>query len=187
LDDPEAYMELPTFRYHPDPIGTGSIEVSDVVCVVCQQARGYVYTSHAYSRKEYSNCICPWCIADGSAHGKLDVEFFDDVGIGGYGQWDKVSQVVIDEIVFRTPGFSGWQQERWFTHCEDAAAFLGRMGSEELRAYGEAIEVIRNYIGLNHKDERYELFEMLRKDGSPCAYLFRCLHCGTYGGYIDFD
>ena len=181
-------MELPTFRYDPDPIGTGSVKVSDTICEVCGQARGYVYTSHAYSRKEYTDCICPWCIADGSAHEKLGVEFFDGAGIGGYGLWDAVPQTVIDEIVFRTPGFSGWQQEKWFTHCGDAAAFLGRVGFEELQTYGEdAIEAIRDNIGFYDDDDWEEFFEKLDKDGAPCAYLFRCLHCGTYGGYTDTD
>lgn len=181
-------MELPAFRYHPDPIHTECIQVSDTVCVVCRQSRGYIYTGPVYSVKEYVDCICPWCIADGSAHKKLDVIFFDDISVGGGGKWDKVSPSIIDEIAFRTPGFSGWQPEQWFTHCEDAAAFLGRVGCEELKSYGaEAIQCIRDDTEIRDDDEWDEFFESLDKDGSPSAYLFRCLHCGKYGGYTDCD
>jgi uncharacterized protein CbrC (UPF0167 family) len=178
--------ELPHFRYHPDPLGTGSIAPSDKLCIVCEQQRGYIYTSHAYAEGEFTKCICPWCIADGSAHDKLEVEFFDAAGVGG--SWDEVAQDIIDEIVFRTPGFSGWQQEQWFTHCSDAAAFLGSVGSTELAAYGtDAIESIRGDTGIADEDQWLKFFETLDKDGSPRAYLFRCLHCGTYGGYQDCD
>jgi hypothetical protein len=34
---------LPSFRYHPDPVATGSIEPSDAVCRCCGRARGYIY------------------------------------------------------------------------------------------------------------------------------------------------
>ncbi len=40
---------------------------------------------------------------------------------------------VIDEVSGRTPGFSGWQQERWLVHCGDACAFLGPAGRTEIR------------------------------------------------------
>jgi uncharacterized protein CbrC (UPF0167 family) len=32
---------------------------------------------------------------------------------------------VVEEVAHRTPGFSTLQQARWWTHCGDAAAFLG--------------------------------------------------------------
>lgn len=180
-------MELPVFRYHPDPIQTGSIKISNRLCIVCKKARGYIYTSHAYSPNEYTECICPWCIADGNAHETLGVEFFSKRGIGS-GPRDSVSQAIVDEIVFRTPGFSGWQQEKWFTHCDDAASFLGRVGFEELQAFGiDAIEAIRDDTGLSDDDEWEEFFEKLDKNGSPCAYLFQCLHCGEFTGYTDCD
>lgn len=181
-------MPLPHFRYHPDPLATGCVEVSDQTCAVCGKARGYLYTSHIYSAKNSDKHICPWCIADGSAHKTLNVVFFDDVGVGGGGRWESVPQSVVDEIVFRTPGFSGWQQEKWFTHCGDAATFLGRVGFEELKAFPpSAAEAIREDTGISDDDEWEEFLEQLDKDGSPVAYLFQCLHCGSYGGYTDCD
>jgi uncharacterized protein CbrC (UPF0167 family) len=180
-------MTLPTFKYHPDPVATGSIERSNATCQCCGQKRGYIYVGPVFSVEELSDSICPWCIADGSAHAKFDAEFTDAAGIGDYGSWDTVPQAVIDEVAFRTPGFSGWQQERWWTHCGDAAAFLGRAGYAEVSKYGsELINVLRRELNMDG-DSWNEYFMQLDKDGSPSAYVFQCLHCGALGGYSDCD
>ena len=180
--------KLPEFRYHPDPIATGSIEQSNATCVCCGRARGYIYAGPVYAVKEYDRRICPWCIADGTAHAKLDASFHDEAGVGGYGDWDDVPEEVIEEIAHRTPGFTGWQQEQWWTHCGDAAQFIGRAGHDELVDAGpQAIEAIRENTGLPPGEEWDEFFDALDKDGSPTAYLFRCSKCGQIGGYQDCD
>ena len=141
-----------------------------------------------FAIEEYDEVICPWCIADGSAHEKLDTSFADEVFIGGGGSWDNVPESVIEEIAYRTPGFCGWQQEQWWTHCGDGAAFLGRVGWKELAQFGqEAIDAIRVSTGLDDGPEWRSFFAALDKDGSPTGYLFRCLKCGNLGGYHDCD
>lgn len=181
-------MTLPTFKYHPDPLATGSIIQSGTVCRCCGEARGYIYTGPVYAIKEYHDYICPWCIADGSAHERLGVFFSDEVGVGGGGIWDEVSEEVVEEVAYRTPGFSGWQQEQWWTHCGDAAQFLGRAGKKELEVFGpEAITAIRDSTGLSDGLEWDRFFAALDKDGSPTAYIFRCSKCGKLGGYQDCD
>ncbi len=179
---------LPSFKYHPDPIATGSIKPSDTECVCCHRARGYIYAGPVYAVEEYDECICPWCISDGSAHEKLDASFHNEEGIGGGGMWDDVSEEVVEAIACRTPGFSGWQQEQWWTHCGDAAQFLGRAGHDELAAAGsQAVEAIRESTGLEDGKKWQRLFKALDKDGSPTAYLFKCCKCGLHGGYQDCD
>ncbi len=185
---PPASQALPTFKYHPDPIASECVVPSDEVCICCQQPRGYVYRGPVYAEGEYEDCICPWCIADGSASSKLGAEFTDAAGVGGGGQWEDVPKEVVDEVAYRTPGFAGWQQERWATHCGDACAFLGRMGFAELQARGpEASKAIQDETGLKDGSEWDEFYRVLDKDGSPTAYLFQCLHCGEYLGYTDCD
>ena len=39
---------LPKFTYHPDPLATGAVGVSDRTCECCGQARGYIYTASVY-------------------------------------------------------------------------------------------------------------------------------------------
>ncbi|HEX6533435.1 MAG TPA: CbrC family protein [Gemmatimonadaceae bacterium] len=180
-------MTLPRFTYHPDPLATGSVVASDAMCTACGRARGYVYAGVPYAREEIEGAICPWCIADGTAASRLGAEFVDAAGIGDYGRWDAVPAEVVEEVSRRTPGFTGWQQERWWTHCGDAAEYLGRAGRRELEeTWPEAIEAIRLEIGFEGEEWRAYL-AALDADSSPTAYVFRCRHCGALGGYSDFD
>ena len=161
---------------------------SEAECVCCGQARGFIYEGPVYSVDDYESCICPWCIADGSAHDRLEASFADEAGVGGGGEWDAVPESVVTEIAHRTPGFSGWQQEQWWTHCGDAAKFLGRAGKSELEAFGpSAIDAIRANTGLDDGPEWRRFLDALDKNGSPTAYMFQCSVCGTLGGYQDCD
>jgi hypothetical protein len=174
---------LPTFVYHPDPVATGSIVSSTKVCECCGRARGYTYEGAIYGADV--EVLCAWCIADGSAHDKLGIELIDRDAIGCYGAWGTVSDEIVDVVANRTPGFSGWQQERWWVCCNDAAAFLGPAGRDELLAFGShAIEAIRVESGFDGV-EWSDYLEELDTDDGPTAYVFRCRHCGRPGGYSD--
>ena len=173
---------------HPDPVANGVLVPSETSCVRCGEKRGWVYTGPVYAIGEYDGCICPWCIADGTAHEQLGASFTDEDGIGGEGEWDAVPTPVLEEVAHRTPGFAGWQQERWWTHCGDAAQFLGCVGQNELEAHGsEAVAAIRRSTGLDDGPEWRRFYAALNKNGSPRAYLFRCTACGALGGYQDCD
>ncbi len=177
---------LPSFRYHKDPIATGSVVPSTNLCVVCERSRGYIYTGPTSAEEDLEDEICPWCIADGSACAKYDAEFTDRAGVGDYGNWPSVPDEVVETVACRTPGFIGWQQERWFTCCNDAAEFLGLAGREELANAGpQATEAIREEIGFSGEDWE-DYLSAMGKDGPVTAYLFRCLHCNRFGGYSDF-
>lgn len=180
-------MELPQFVYHPDPVGTGSVVTSGEPCGLCGQSRGWLYTGPVYAEQELENPLCPWCIADGRAHEELGAEFVDPEAVGGYGEWEPLPEVVVEQVAFRTPSFSGWQQERWFTHCGDAAVFLGAAGASELQGFGpEAMDAIAVECGLEG-DELSKYLQSLDRDTGPTAYLFRCRHCGRWGGYSDMS
>src|SRR5579859_6777644 len=98
--------DLPRSPYHPDPLQTGSVVRADVPCVCCGQKRGYIYVGPVFANEELNEQLCPWCIADGSAHERFDASFVDEDGVGGYGQWPRVPRSVVEEIAFRTPSFS---------------------------------------------------------------------------------
>lgn len=121
----EGEMELPNFRYHPEPIKTGSVRRSDNLCKSCNKKTGYIYVGPVFSKEELCECICPWCISNGEAHEKFNAQFTDIDSIGDYGNLEEIPIKIKEEVAFRTPGFTGWQQERWWTHCGDAAIFLG--------------------------------------------------------------
>jgi uncharacterized protein CbrC (UPF0167 family) len=178
---------LPVFRYHPDPVATGSVVPSDRLCRCCGRARGFIYTGPTYAEADLDNGLCPWCIATGAAHERFNATFTDPDRIGNTETWPSVPTEVADAVAYRTPGFQGWQEERWFTCCGDAGAFLGPKGRRELQEAGvEAVTAIREEIG--YEGARWdEYFDDLNRDFGPTAYLFRCLHCGRLGGYSDFS
>jgi len=81
--------------------------------------------------------LCPACIASGEAARKYDGSFQDDFSVDdGVDDPEK-----LDELIHRTPGYSGWQQEYWRAHCGDYCAYLGHVGARELRALGVLEEV----------------------------------------------
>ena len=176
-------MTLPTFRYHPDPLATGSVKPSTNTCVCCEQARGFIYCGPVYAEENLGEAICPWCIANNEAHEKFDAEFTDSDGVGD----GELDDEIIEEVAYRTPGFSGWQQERWLSCCDDAAQFLGCAGHEELQSkWPEAIESVQDDCGLEGKEWK-QFFRQLKADGSPTAYVFQCSHCKSYLAYQDCD
>jgi uncharacterized protein CbrC (UPF0167 family) len=179
-------MNLPLFKYHPDPIKTGVIKESNNVCVCCRKNRGYIYTGPVYTKESLEERICPWCIADGSAHEKFKAEYIDVEAIGNYGRWSKVPLEEIEEIAFKTPGFRGWQQEKWWTHCGEGAEFLGYAGKKEIEKLGLGfIESIQSEAGLIDEKEWNLYLNALNKEKGPTAYVFRCKKCKKLGGYSD--
>jgi len=178
---------FPVFRYHSNPLKTGSIVASAKVCRRCRRRRGYIYVGPVYAKAALNEAFCPWCIADGSAAAAFDAKFTDPAGIGSYAAWHPVPPEVVEEIVRRTPGFNGWQQERWWTHCGDAAEFLGRAGRHELETeWSGAVPTLMLDAGLDSAG--WPSFGAnLDADGSPTAYVFRCRCCGQLGGYTDCD
>ncbi|MGX8903930.1 CbrC family protein [Streptomyces netropsis] len=170
---------LPVFPYHPDPVSTGAVIRSDTVCVCCGRARGFISTGPVYAVEDLGRRLCPWCIADGSAAERFEARFTDVV--------DDVPLELLLVITGRTPGFAGWQQERWLTHCGDGAAFLGTVGAAELANCPEALAGLREELADASwppaQTEQY--LGALSKDGQPTAYLFRCRSCGSHLAYSD--
>jgi len=165
--------QLPDFRYHPDPLATRSVAQSDEVCERCGEARGFVYAGPTYAVEEIE-FLCPWCIADGSAAHEFDAHFTSVDGAAS-----DVPTAVFDDVTRRTPGFSGWQQERWLFHCADAAEYRGRVGWNEIEGLPTAVDAVLA------DGWPVETLRDFTKDGDITAYLFRCRHCGVYLAYAD--
>ena len=178
-------MKLPKFKYHPAPLKTGSIIESETKCECCGEAKGFIYVGPVCSDEELDSCICPWCIASGQAHEDFDAEFTDFDSIGNNGSWDEIPEQVKEIIACKTPGFNGWQPERWWTHCSDAGIFLGAAGKAEINEYDPSlVEHLKQESGYN--DAQWNVYlAALSKDDSPTAYVFKCSHCGVLGGYSD--
>ncbi|AQS66886.1 CbrC family protein [Streptomyces pactum] len=171
---------LPFFRYHPDPLASGSICAAAETCACCRRDRGWIYTATFYSAQDVSGRFCPWCIADGSAAERFAGEFTDSYGLDG------VSEDVLHEVTRRTPGFHAWQDPHWLVHCQDAAAFVGEVGYAELAAHPEALDQLRTDMRLDglHDESRLERFPTSLGEGAT-VMLFRWTGCGSHLAYAD--
>ena len=162
---------LPKFRYHPEPLATGAIVVSEEKCECCGSVAGYKYVASFYAVDEVLS-LCPWCIASGEAAEKFEGSFSDDWPLNDAG----LSQSIIREVTTRTPGFETWQQEEWLTHCEDACAFLGDATVRDIKELAEGRGRVED--GQEWKTEDFlELAKYYKPKGSPALYKFECLHC----------
>lgn len=178
----------------PDTVVAGSFIKSDAVCICRNIVRSYVYGRMPYCPGDHSEKICPWCIADGSAARFLDCEFVAIEGINGDGKdWDDVSDEIKEEISKRTPGFPILQGDQWYTHCGDAAVFLGYIHKDGLIDRGQ--KVTREFIECLDKEtyEEFlewggiELLDMIEGEcGEAQGYFFKCIHCGKHGGFVDY-
>lgn len=177
--------ELPFFKYHPDPLKTGTFKTDEtVVCDCCGKETDVYYTRHFYSVEDVEY-LCPECIANGEASKKFKGSFQDDCSIGEVSDEKK-----IDELIHRTPGYCGWQQEYWVAHCDDFCAFIGYVGAKELEELGILEEVIKNgnpQWKYEWDEKEIELIKMMVNGESMQGYLFKCLHCGKHFLCIDFD
>jgi uncharacterized protein CbrC (UPF0167 family) len=181
----QAELPLPTFRYHPDPIASGSVVTSRTKCKCCEQVRGFNYTGPVYAEKDLEEALCPWCIADGAAAQKFKATFVDAETFG-----DAAPEAVVKEITERTPGFNAWQAEQWPSCCGEPAAFVTPAGIAEIRAKfyqleGSLMMFIVQEMGRSGGAAR-QMLESLRRDQSPTVYIFKCHHCDTQPFYVDY-
>ena len=123
--------------------------------------------------------ICPTCISNGEAARKFDAEFVQNAEWHGENDEEKD-----DELFHRTPGYMSWQGEYWLSCCDDYCAYMGTVGTRELKAMDIADEVIEEYV---KRGAFEDIGEYLVKDGPMCGYLFKCIHCGKYHLWVDAD
>ncbi len=176
-----AQPGLPSFRYHPDPLETGAFEESEegVVCDCCGKTTHIYYEGPFFAVADI-DYLCPECIANGKASEKFDGSFQDDYSVDG-GVNDSAK---LDELIHRTPGYCGWQQEYWRAHCGNFCAYLGHVGARELKALGVMNEVLDDPMW---DKEQKKMIKNSVNGGSVQCYLFQCLHCGKHLLWVDID
>lgn len=174
-------VEFPGFQYTPRALDLGIFKEVVSICPVCRQQRAYIYVGPFYAEEEVEG-ICPWCIKDGSAAKKYDGTFQDGASCEPVDDIKK-----LEELITRAPGYSGWQQERWLSHCGDFCALEAYVGWEELLPWTHELSAdlldIRTRYGMTEAD----LEKSLVKGSGMQGYLFRCLHCGRHRLTVNTD
>ena len=174
-------MELPKFKYHPDPVATGNIVKSDECCECCGEKRGYIYNSTIYAEEEIE-FICPWCISNGEASTKFDGMFSDDYPLVDAG----ISESIINEVTRKTPGYNSWQQEEWQSHCDDACEFHGDATKKELEELKDT--QLSEFLAVQLVDQNTweNILDAYEPGGNPAIYKFICKHCNKLIYTMDF-
>ncbi|MCK7633214.1 MULTISPECIES: CbrC family protein [unclassified Shewanella] len=182
-------MELPKFKYHPNPINTGSIVKSGEVCKCCNKKRGFIYKGSMYTRHrpEY---ICPWCIANGEAREKFEIEF-SSIMPAVIDPKNPISincpDSAFEELLYRTPGFSSYQEIEWPNHCEDFCVFHG------VATIGDIQKISKEEEERLYKTTWMDEGELRScQNGNPeeeLHYFFKfvCLKCGEIMLQVDPD
>lgn len=180
-------MELPMFRYFPDPVGNRAIVRKDATCPCCGAARDHMYVGPIYCGRTDVQEVCPWCIADGSAAEKWSATFNDlrlDTPAG-------VPNEVVREIAERTPGYETWQGNRWLFSPKDAMIFLGEVVGKQLLAEGNAakIEACLGALGVEPGDvpQSLDILEIVDIGSTPAIYLFQDRESGEFRAYYDMS
>lgn len=175
---------LPEFKYHPNCYELGIFtkvqEGEEPVECMCCNKKVDLYCDIMMYSVEDIDCLCPQCIADGSAAKKFDGSFIQD-------SENEIDDPQKTEALFnRTPAYANWQGEFWLTHCNDYCKFIGYVGIKELTEMGIAEEVIKDYE--ENADFPYSsdlIRASLHKQGNLAGYLFQCLHCNKYRLWVD--
>lgn len=171
---------LPKFKYNLNPIENRIIVRKEAICSCCNEKTEFVYEGPFYSIEDVE-VICPWCIEDGKAAQKYYGRFQDTSAC------EKViGKESLDELIYRTPGYSGWQQEVWLSHCGDFCAFIGYVGWSEIEELVNELEEDLDKIKRAYKLTQEELENALEY-GSLQGYLFKCVVCGKNRLAVDCD
>ena len=182
---------IPDFKYHPNPIETGAFKIDKaVICDCCGQMTDIYYTTPFYCVDDI-DALCPFCIASGKAAEKFDGKFQDYASIEGIPPNPNEPNTLenkeaVEEVTTRTPGYVGWQQEVWLSHCDDLCAFIGYVGWNEIK------DILNDFADLESDIKDYnfsidDLAKNLVNNGHLQGYLFQCLHCKTYRLHMDCD
>ncbi len=167
-------MNIYFFKYHFDPIQTGHAKKMDFNCVFCHQVSQYAYQGPCATQDKEAP-VCFECIKNGVVAEKFDLKFnwFN-------GDADKIDPAEIEKLEKRTPGYSGWQQPFWLTHCNQIAQFQGNFSVEELLERFDELkfDIKENFERMND-DELLDIIQCpdrLRVN-NPAFFKFQFLVC----------
>ncbi|AOZ90705.1 hypothetical protein BK049_13765 [Bacillus xiamenensis] len=91
----------------------------------------------------------------------------------------------MDELIFRTPGYHGWQQEYWLSHCGDFCAIVQYVGWKEIEHLEEELSEDIEEICSGGNVTKENLKQWLVNGGDLQGYLFQCVHCKKHRLHID--
>lgn len=190
IDYPDDY---PVFKYFPNPIRTKSMVKSTAPCECCGKSKEYSYVAGMEYNPEIEvevRNLCLDCIANGAATKKFNSAFTSYSSIANR----KADKKITEEIMYRTPSFTTWQEKEWLSHCKTPCIYIGQVYIGDLLKMGiykqVRTELAKTFYYQNMPMTVSQIDELLINmvEGSSLeGHLFRCTQCGRYKLYTDLD
>jgi uncharacterized protein len=179
---PPTFSEAGRFGGGLAPVGvTRNVLGGRTCCFGYIDKNGDIYTGSVHADTDLNDALCPWCIADGSAHRRFGAEFVDLFD-------GNVPKAMEEEVRFRTPSYTPWQQICWHVCCGEPAEYWGMADKLSIRPeWAGAIPSIRAQIKPADDRELEAYLGSLSTDRGPSAYVFRCKTCRQLYAHTDFD
>ena len=192
LKDIEYPTDYPVFRFCPNPLRTQSVIESSEPCQCCGKVSKYSYVVALYSHEtdeEYIG-LCLDCISNGKAARKYKASFTERDEIANR----TTDKAATEEIMYRTPSFSTWQEREWLSHCKMPCAYIGQVYIGDLLKMGiykqVRTELAKTFYYKNMPMTVAEIDDMLIQmtEGSSLdGHLFKCTICEKYRLHTDLD
>lgn len=196
LKDIEYPPEYPTFKFFPNPLRTPSVVESSAPCECCGKVDKYSYVAgidgYTDSKGDFAdvNNLCLYCIVNGEAIKKFGGAFTDKSSIANR----TADKAITEEIMYRTPSFSTWQDKEWLSHCKLPCVYIGRVYIADLFKMG-IYKQVRTELSktLYHKQMPMTIAEIddmliqMTEGSSLEGHLFKCTVCGKYRLHTDID
>lgn len=179
---PELKASLPTFDYCSDPLEVGVLKAlaEPVICDCCGKETHVFYDGVIYCIEKVGY-LCPDCIATGKAAKKFNGEFI--VHYAPMNELENISDEKFDNLIYRTPSYTSWQEAYWANHCSDFCDFVGYADWERIKPLLDNHQL--DFVDENLRDS--EMLQYLTTNGSFVGYLFQCKSCSQYVLYTDND
>ncbi|ECG1721001.1 hypothetical protein D8Z03_25380 [Salmonella enterica] len=169
------------FNYMKDSYLPTVFKEESFKCDCCNELRNLKYVGPMYYAGDDAPALCLECIRSGEAVKKGLVSSFNDIEPEG------ITEVVSEEICFRTPGIFTWQDQSWATHCHDACDYFGDATVQDVKNADEkAISLWMQRYGMDRSDWDWSLGQYT-PDGDQGVYKFVCRHCSAVVFNWDFS
>ncbi len=176
-------MVLPLFRYHPDPISTGSIKPSHEPCVCCGKNTGFKYTAALHGRHRPGRVACVPGVLPAVRLRLSSIVFSDESPLVRAG----MPRAIVLEVSRRTPCYNCWQQDVWAACCQDGCVFHGDASvSELLSLKGEELAEVQREWSIS-SIRRAAFVKQYVPGGGIAVYRFDCRHCGKTRYGLDLS
>lgn len=196
-------MNEPSFKYFLHPHDFSTFSADPQLCDLCGEIKiGYKGPFYGINKIGF---VCEECLIGGKLaekeaftnEGRLDIllqQIHDHQPELVDQEVNKQAKVKDEELRFRTPRVTTWQDYLWPVHCGDYCCFIKEAGKSDLSSIAPEGKIYLLFQSTDN-DQFKQLWEVIRpdspKDNSTAfpigVYLFRCINCGEYQVLWDWD